>query len=360
MARARARKGKGNYKFNNNWNQGNNWGATGTWGKGSKSTGKGKTWKGGNFGKGRWRPLGKGKGKGKGKGLGKSKGKNSTSTPLCYNCGKPGHLAATCWAKKDAMDVNAINATDYCMAWDEDTQQYWVFEPEVTQTEVTSTTVNAIKAGYFMNDSDWTWDNDTGMMWTYNAHTDEWISEEAYQAALNDSLPAATPMSINYVWDEDNETYWIVWDPDVTVTSADGTTPVTAIYVTPQATEGQETWTIEVVRLLNWEDFAEPDITVECLDDVATDHCSFEAYTLDDTGSITSDSDCDILLDYDFNENCKATATWFDFGLLWTWMILLLNSWTSGFTFTGCSLFCYVNLSGLVKVTGYAKLTVTG
>ena len=111
---------------------------------------------------------------------------------------------------------------------------------------------------------------------------------------------------------------------------------------------------------MNWEDFTEPDITVELLDDAAIDHCSCETYTLDDTGSVTSCSDCDISLDYDFEENCKATATQFDFGLLWTWLFLLLNSWTSGLTVTGCSLFCYFNWSGLVKATGYAKLTITG
>ena len=33
----------------------------------------------------------------KGKGKGKSKGKGNDG--LCYNCGKPGHIAANCWLK---------------------------------------------------------------------------------------------------------------------------------------------------------------------------------------------------------------------------------------------------------------------
>ena len=74
-----------------------------------------------------------------------------------------------------------------------------MYEPEETQTEVTQTSVNANKAGYFQNDSDWTWDNDTGMMWTYNAHTDEWISEQDYQSVLTDSTSAAASTSISYV-----------------------------------------------------------------------------------------------------------------------------------------------------------------
>eukprot|EP00972_Heterocapsa_arctica_P104670 15427598-Heterocapsa_arctica.AAC.1 len=54
--------------------------------------------------------IGKGKGKGKGKGEGnKGKGKDNSGCNAdnpnrerdCYVCGKKGHIAAECWAKKD-------------------------------------------------------------------------------------------------------------------------------------------------------------------------------------------------------------------------------------------------------------------
>ena len=98
------------------------------------------------------------------------------------------------------MDINAIDATDYSLAWDIDTHQYWVWEPEDTApTEVSKTSINAIKPDYFQNDSDWTWDDETGMMWTYNSYSEEWISEQDYKAVLQpDSTPAPT-MSINFV-----------------------------------------------------------------------------------------------------------------------------------------------------------------
>ena len=35
----------------------------------------------------------------KGKGKGKSKGKGKGNVRLCYSCGKPGHMAASCWSK---------------------------------------------------------------------------------------------------------------------------------------------------------------------------------------------------------------------------------------------------------------------
>ena len=159
------------------------------------------------------------------------------------------------------------------------------------------------------------------MLWTFNSYSNEWISEQDCEAVLQPHFTPAAEMSTNFVWDEENKTYWIVWDPDVTLTPADAAT-ANAVSVSPQATEGQETWTIEVVNLLKWENFNEPEFTVETLSDAAIEHCSCETYTLDDTGPVTSGSDCDILWDYDFNEHCNATATRFDFGLFWTWLCL--------------------------------------
>ncbi len=78
----------------------------------------------------------------------------------------------------------------------------------------------------------------------------------------------------------------------------------------PEATEA---WTIEIVSLLNWEDFAEPYITVETCGEAAIDDCSCETYTLDDTGSVTSGSDCDMHWNYDFKDDGDSPATWFDF-----------------------------------------------
>ncbi len=45
-------------------------------------------------------------------------------------------------------------------------------------------------------------------------------------------------------------------------TSTTTPTVIEAVYVTPP--EVTETWTIEIVNLVNWEDFTEPDITVDC------------------------------------------------------------------------------------------------
>ena len=64
-----------------------------------------------------------------------------------------------------------------------------------------------------------------------------------------DSTPAAD-MSINFVWDEENETYWIVWDPDVTVTSADATTTsANAVYVTHRPMRAKR---LGLLRLSAW------------------------------------------------------------------------------------------------------------
>ena len=141
-------------------------------------------------------------------------------------------------------------------------------------------------------------------------------------------------------------------------TSTTTPTEIEAVYVTPP--EVTETWTIEIVNLVNWEDFTEPDITVDLFGEAAIDHCSCETYTLDAYGSVTSASDCGIVWDYDLNDDCDSPATQVDFGLLWTWLYLMLCNWTSGLSLTGCSLLSSVNLSGLVNVTHFAKVTFTG
>ena len=50
----------------------------------------------------------------KGKGKGKSKGKGKGNVRLCYSCGKPGHMAASCWSKsmgKGKAKVTQLLAT---------------------------------------------------------------------------------------------------------------------------------------------------------------------------------------------------------------------------------------------------------
>ena len=116
------------------------------------------------------------------------------------------------------MQISQVDGTDYHLEWCSDTQQYWVWEPEETPAaEVSQTSINAIKAGYFQAEADWTWDEEAQMMWAFNSYSNEWITEQDYQTVTHADATPAAQVSINYVWDEDNETFWIVWDPDVTI-----------------------------------------------------------------------------------------------------------------------------------------------
>ncbi len=78
------------------------------------------------------------------------------------------------------------------------------------------------------------------------------------------------------------------------------------------------------------------------------------------TGSVTSESNYDIHLDYDFNHKvCTGrSVNLMIFGFIWTWLILTLSIWTSGLL--GCSLVSYVNLSGLITACHSVKVTHTG
>ncbi|MCP4191205.1 MAG: hypothetical protein GY768_11330, partial [Planctomycetaceae bacterium] len=92
----------------------------------SKDKGKGKGFKG-SKGKQPFKGFKGAKGKGKSKG---STGATSSSTVVCFNCGRQGHMAAQCWFRGSVQGV--LDTDQYDEAWDD---SLWDFDYDQWQTE---------------------------------------------------------------------------------------------------------------------------------------------------------------------------------------------------------------------------------